>query len=474
MHSPIFIKNLSFFSSSKLCFENFSVAVHPGSKLALIGNNGSGKSSLIKIILKKLQPSSGSIDYPSDLVFSFVEQTIVEHSSLSGAERFNKSLTEALQKEPDVLILDEPTNHLDTSNRKSVMRLLQKFRGTVIFATHDEDLIRTCSNQIWEIRNQQIKVFFGSYDDFVEKKRNTRASLLQRKDFLHKEQKSSHKKLMKEQVRASKSKTLGKKNIKNKKWATVVSNAKALRAQETTGKKQSHNFAKREKINSELCSLKEANTILPTFYIQGNTGSNNLASVRCGSVGHDKLTLVSHIELDIQKGDKISLVGENGCGKSTFIKALLGNIKLQTKGVWNTTSKEEVGYLDQHYHNLDHNKTVIENLEILAPNLNRSILRKHLADFLFFSSGQVQQEVNTLSGGEKARLSLCIIAANTPKLLILDEITNNLDLETKHHIVQVLNRFPGAMLVVSHDKEFLKKLDITMHYTIHDKRLISI
>ncbi len=132
---------------------------------------------------------------------------------------------------------------------------------------------------------------------------------------------------------------------------------------------------------------------------------------------------------------------------------------------------EYIGYLDQHYTTLDPNKTVFEMISELVPHWPHSEIRRHLNDFLFRKSEEVNASVSSLSGGEKARLSLAQIAAKTPKLLILDEVTNNLDLESKNHIIQVLISFPGAMIIISHDSDFLEEIGISDYYQIHDNLL---
>lgn len=136
-----------------------------------------------------------------------------------------------------------------------------------------------------------------------------------------------------------------------------------------------------------------------------------------------------------------------------------------------TTQPAHIGYLDQHYSNLQPNLTVIEHIKELRPDLLEAEARDHLNDFLFRKNEDVSKQAAVLSGGEKARLSLALIAAKTPKLLLLDEITNNLDLETKEHVVQVLKNYPGAMIIISHDDFFLDGLTLDARYNIYDENL---
>lgn len=166
--------------------------------------------------------------------------------------------------------------------------------------------------------------------------------------------------------------------------------------------------------------------------------------------------------------------GKNGSGKSSILKAILGDHRLFKSGEWSTPTHGEIGYLDQHYKNLDPQKSVDENLTFAEPGWSPSDRRRHLNDFLFRKTEEVDVLVKHLSGGEKARLSLALIAAHPPRLLILDEITNNLDLETIEHIRQVLIPYPGALLMVSHDEAFLESLKIDQFYEIRDGRVVRV
>ena len=143
-----------------------------------------------------------------------------------------------------------------------------------------------------------------------------------------------------------------------------------------------------------------------------------------------------------------------------MIKAILDNESVIKSGNWHTPKVSDIGYLDQHYGTLSAEKTVLETIAELVPTWTHIEVRRHLNDFLFRKNEEVNALVRTLSGGEKARLSLAQIAAKTPKLLILDEITNNLDLETKEHVTQVLKAYPGAMIVISHEADFLEEIGI--------------
>ena len=202
---------------------------------------------------------------------------------------------------------------------------------------------------------------------------------------------------------------------------------------------------------------------MPKFSIESyDAGRGMAAHISGASVGYfEKQPLLSGINLSLQGSERLGITGDNGRGKSTLIKAILGDESVFRTGEWHVIKQDDIGYLDQHYGTLNPDKTVLETIADLVPHLPLTEIRRHLNDFLFRKNEEVNAFVNTLSGGEKARLSLAQIAAKTPKLLILDEITNNLDLETKEHIIQALKAYPGTIIVISHDADFLEEIGIS-------------
>ena len=152
----------------------------------------------------------------------------------------------------------------------------------------------------------------------------------------------------------------------------------------------------------------------------------------------------------------------------------MGYNEILTTGSWNIPKVEHIGYLDQHYSTITPELTTFEHISKLQANWTNEEIRHHLHDFLFRKNEEVNQISNNLSGGEKTRLCLGMIAAKTPKLLILDEITNNLDLETKTHVIQVLKEYPAAIIIVSHDTHFLNQINIDQYYEIKNKKLMKL
>jgi len=273
--------------------------------------------------------------------------------------------------------------------------------------------------------------------------------------------------VMKEQVRAAKSRAKGEKHIEQRKWPTIVSDAKARRAAETSGRKKKAINHNKQDLIDQLSELRLPEILKPKFSLEvSGVGSKALVFIQEGACGYDELIL-QNIYLSVGAQDRMAIRGDNGSGKTTLIKAILNDPSVTKSGDWYVPNREDIGYLDQHYGTLDPHKTALETIHDLVPTWTHGDIRRHLNDFLFRKNEEVNALIKTLSGGEKARLTLAQIAAKTPKLLILDEITNNLDLETRAHVIQVLKDYPGAMMVISHDEDFLKAIQITNFYNIN-------
>lgn len=474
MHKPIQFQGLSLSFPHKICFADFSGQVTYGSRIAMIGRNGSGKSTLLKWFAGLIEPSEGDIKSPKECRVGYVPQIIDAFDSFSGGQRFNKALTEALSLNPDILMLDEPTNHLDCNNRRALIRMLRAFEGTLIMVTHDVELLDATVETIWHIDNGRVAVFSGCYDDYQRETRIQRAAIADKLADLNRQKEQAHHALMKEQARAKSSRIRGEKHIQQRKWPTVVSDTKARNAQETSGRKKSAINHKKQELMERLMECRVPEIIQPKFLLNGIESNQTLVTISEGCVGYEEnIPILQNLSFSIKSRERIAIQGSNGSGKSTLVKAILGDSSIIKQGDWILPRSQEIGYLDQHYGTLSQDLTVLDTLSVLLRESSYLDIRKYLNDFLFRKNEEVAAMVSTLSGGEKARLSLAQIAAITPKLLILDEMTNNLDLETREHVIQILQNYPGAMLVISHDADFLTAIGVTNWYDLKDGLLME-
>lgn len=467
MHKPIQIKQLNLSFSHKTCFEEFSTDIDYGSRIAIIGRNGCGKSSLLNLLRGAISPTAGCVHLPPNAVIGYVPQVVTDFSEQSGGERLNNALTQAFNLQPNILLLDEPTNHLDERNRRHVLRWLVHFPGTLLVVSHDVALLRQMVDTFWHIDQGRIHIFTGGFDDYQQARSMQYANLQTSLQRLKSEKKSLHQSLMQEQQRAAKSKSKGAKNIDQRKWPTVVSHAKADRSQQTSGRKKAALSHKKEAVLAELAVLHLPEVIVPKFHLSAKQNRHTILSISQGAIGYvQNHWLLQEIYLSVTAGHRIAIVGDNGSGKSTLLRAILGDPNVIRMGEWPLPKQNAIGYLDQHYQTLSPTDTVLTTISHLMPNCSQVEIRRHLSDFLFRSQEEVNTPIAQLSGGEKARLSLAQIAAFTPELLLLDEVTNNLDLETRQHIIEVLKAYTGSLIVISHDEDFLQAIDIQDHYKI--------
>jgi ATPase subunit of ABC transporter with duplicated ATPase domains len=439
------VEALSLVFPHKICFENFSTVVQDGERIAIVGRNGSGKSSLLKMIAA----ANANVGYVPQLIDRF------EH--FSGGERFNRALSQALSMNPDALLLDEPTNHLDLANRNSLLRMLQNYFGTLLIVTHDREILRKQVDTIWHIDDGKIHIFRGKYDDYMADRRQKREAILRQIEHLNVQKKAAQQSSMKEQERIAKSRANGRKKVENRRWLPAVAAQKINQAEKVQGAKLKAIDTKKQELAEQLEHLKLPETIVPKFSISAaDMGNRMLLSIRKASVGYGEKIVLRDINLSLMSREHLAIVGSNGSGKTTLIRAILREPSITKTGEWDGIPSEQIGHLDQFYATLDAEKTVFETL----PD------RRALNGFLFRKNEEVYNKVKNLSGGEKVRLSLALLSVRTPWLLILDEITNNLDLETKEHVVQVLRAYPGAMVLISHEQDFLEAVRVDQYYAL--------
>ncbi len=456
MNKPIIIKDISLHIDQKICFERVSTQVNPGKKIVVMGANGAGKSTLLKIIQGIMQPTDGQVIIPHGTVFGYVPQTVTDYPELSGGQRFNKALSQALSLSPDVLCLDEPTNHLDQHNRRSLIRMIQNYAGTLIVVSHDPEILALGFDEIWHIEHGKITVFAGNYTEYlVHNESKLQAEARQREQLL-KEKQALRKAVQQEHKRAAQSRAMNKDEPdKNLLGAMKESGSRS------EGKSLKRLSSTQESIQQKLAGSFVHKVIKPKFNLDTHvlSSSKAIVSVVNGSCGYTA-PILHDINLNIQPTERIAITGDNGTGKSTLLKALLRDPRVTIEGQWTLPAQKNIGYLDQHYSTLNPAYNALEVIQEVVPGWGDLEVRKHLNDFLFRTQHEVTTKVKNLSGGEKARLCLARIAAQSPQLLLLDEITNNVDGQTRAHIIEVLKEYPGAMIIVTHDSRFLQALSV--------------
>ncbi|MFV0446906.1 MAG: ABC transporter ATP-binding protein [Vibrio sp.] len=346
-------------------------------------------------------------------------------TDLSGGWQRKAALARALVCDPDVLLLDEPTNHLDVTTIEWLEGFLKDFRGSIIFISHDRSFIKSMATRIVDLDRGQLNSFPGDYENYLtEKEELLRVEELQHAEF--------DKKLAQEEVWI-------RQGIK----ARRTRNEGRVRALKKLRQERSERREVQGKVNLQIDDAARSGKIV--------FEAENL------NYAIDDKCLVDNFSFNIMRGDRIALIGPNGCGKSTLLKLLLGQLTADS-GRLHCGTKLEVAYFDQYREMLDPEKTVIDNLadgkqEVTVGGRQRHAL-SYLQDFLF-APKRARTPVKALSGGEKNRLLLARLFLRSNNLLVLDEPTNDLDIETLELLEDLLANYQGTLLLVSHDREFV-------------------
>ncbi len=465
-------------------------------RVCVLGRNGSGKTTLLKIIVGEIAPNSGSVTFPNGNKPAILGQDIPANTGLSvfeivaegygpegqilchalkdgnGAEtldadrqwrmeqRVNRMLEEleldaesrfddlsggmkrrallgrALVNDPDILVLDEPTNHMDLGSITWLEAFLLKSKTTVIFVTHDRSLIRNLSTRIVEIDLGVVRSFQCSYDTYLSRK----ADLLEAEA---KNQQAFDKRLSNEEA-----------------WLRKGIKARRSRNE---GRVKALKELRRERANRRS---------RPGTAKLGTHGSEQsgrkVVWAENAKIEISRRTILQPFSLEIFRGDRIGIVGPNGSGKTTLVKALLGEIA-PISGKIEQGTKLQIAYFDQLREQFDEDTTVLENLTDGNETVTIQGKSKHAISYLqefLFTPDKARSSIKTLSGGERNRLQLAKLFSRPANLLVLDEPTNDLDLETLEALEEQIGDFPSTLLIVSHDRAFLE--NIVTHLIVID------
>ncbi len=474
------------------------LAIEPGERICLIGRNGAGKSTTLKLINGEIEPDSGAIVSMSGLVVSQLAQSLPEamdlqvhevvqsgltgiqclleqyrHRSqekldaqglkelqelhqlidahggwsidqridatmteldlpptkkvneLSGGWRRRVALAKALVQKPDLLLLDEPTNHLDIVTIKWLENTVFAYPGAVIFITHDRAFLRKLATRIVEIDRGKLTSWPGDFEKYLSRKEK----VLEDED---RQNAKFDKKLEQEEI-----------------WVR-----QGIKARRTRNEGRSRALVKmREERSQRIARDKSARMTIE----EAEQSGRKVIRARKVTYRYEEEALIEDFSIKIMRGDRIGLLGNNGVGKTTLLRLLLGELEPQS-GVIKHGTNLEIGYFDQLRQTLDLEKSVAENVGGGRTHIRLNGKDRHVVGYLkgfLFSPKRSMTPVKALSGGERNRIILAKLFTQPANLLVLDEPTNDLDMQTLEVLEQKLTEFNGTLIIVSHDRQFL-------------------
>jgi len=487
-------------------FNHVNIFLKRGMRAGLVGPNGSGKTTLLRIMLGKDSPDSGNVQVEKSITIGYLAQDIVvgstrsileevlaaypevgelegkilalsdaiskDHENMewvnqlgeaqnrfealggwsleekakkilsglgfadekftepmevfSGGWRMRVALASILLQEPDILFLDEPTNHLDLEATIWLESFLADWKGGMIMISHDREFLDRSVNHILEIDLKKVNLFTGNYTKYTEEKA---LRIEQHRNAFRNQQK---------QIKDTE-RFIDRFRSKNTKATQVQSRVKML--------------DKLEKIEAPTEQNHSMNLRLP----QPGRSPLNVASCRNVTKHYGDIHVFNEMEMIVERGQKIGLVGHNGAGKSTLLKMLAG-VESVTSGAVRIGSSVDSAYYAQHQlETLDSNDTVFESIQKVSPGWSETEMRTYLGSFMF-SGDEIEKYIKVLSGGEKARVALARMLVEPSHLLLLDEPTNHLDMITRNVVESALTQFSGSIVCISHDRHFLNNV----------------
>lgn len=463
------VQNLTKRFGAQVLFENISFSIAEGQKVGLIARNGTGKSTLMSVLMDKEGYESGSIIYRRDLKLGFLEQspqfdpeesvldacfnhkddpekvlkarqiltqlhiTNLEQpmGQLSGGQQKRVALANVLITEPDFLMLDEPTNHLDLEMIEWLEGYLNRGNKTIFMVTHDRFFLDKVCNVILELDDQGIYTYRGNYAYYLEKRQERMDNL--RAEIQH-------------------SKNLYRRELE---WMRRQPQARGHKA-----KYREDAFYELEKVAKQRIEDRQVRLKASTVYIGSKIFECQYVSKAFDDRGEKKVIL-RDFYYNFARFEKMGIVGNNGTGKSTFIKMLLGEVKPDS-GQFDIGETVRFGYFSQEGLKFREDQKVIDVITEIADYIDlgggRYMTASQFLQFFLFTPEEQHNYVYKLSGGEKRKLYLCTVLMRNPNFLVLDEPTNDLDIQTLQVLEEYLQDFAGCVIVVSHDRYFMDKV----------------
>jgi ATP-binding cassette subfamily F protein uup len=465
------LRNIHLENGDNRLFDGIELQIDAGERLCLVGRNGTGKSTLMKLLCREVQADDGEIIHSPDIKIARLQQDVPHGNSakvfdivaagfgdshaeeewqtqwqiesilsrlqldgeqsfddLSGGWKRRALLARALVANPDLLLLDEPTNHLDIPAIEWLENFLLGYKATLLFVSHDRAFVRKLATRIIELDRGRLSSWTGNFDKYQE---NKQAAL---------------------DAEAQQAALFDKRLAEEEVWIR-----QGIKARRTRNEGRVRRL---EAMREEFRQRRNLQGKVQAQIGQASSSGKLVLEASKVSYGFDQQQLIQNFNTTILRGDKIGIIGPNGVGKTTLIKLLLGELAPQ-EGTIRQGTNLQIVYFDQHRSQFDDEKNLRENIspgsDFVEINGQRKHVISYLQDFLF-TPLQIQKPVKVLSGGERNRLLLARLFAQPSNLLVLDEPTNDLDAETLELLEELLIDYAGTLILISHDRSFLNSV----------------
>ena len=468
-------QNVSLRFSGPPLLDNASFDIEAGDRICLVGRNGEGKSTLLKIIQGEMGMDSGEIVKRTGLKVSRMVQEIPAHmegtvrdvvmghiaqdghhdahaeailgktgiaadalfDGLSGGQKRRVLFARAVAENPDLLLLDEPTNHLDIPAIQWLEGIVSRLECAVLFVSHDRAFVRRVANRIFELDRGRVRTWNFPYDKFVQFRDQALAEE-------EKANKLFDKRLAEEEVWIRKG--IQARRTRNEGRVRALIKMRQERAERRT---------RTGSVNMQITEAERSGRLV--------------ARLTDVSFAYEGAPLISHFSTEVSRGDRIGIVGPNGSGKTTLLKLILGEIQ-PDEGDIRLGTNLQIAYFDQMRTRLREDKSLVENVGDGQAYITLNGVRRHVLSYLqdfLFSAERARGPISALSGGERNRLLLACLFSHPSNVLVLDEPTNDLDMETLDLLAELLADYNGTVIVVSHDRAFLDSV-VTGIFAIED------
>jgi macrolide transport system ATP-binding/permease protein len=439
--------------------------VYHGDRIGIVGTNGGGKTTLLKMFANQLNPDAGTVNLFCP--FAYIPQLEVLESSevapkgkqqwgipkisshsLSGGEETRTKIAKALSSDATLIFADEPTSHLDVQGIEKFEKEMQAFQGGVVVISHDQQLLNQVCTSIWEVDNGEIHFYEGNYEEYLKQKQH----LKDRQGFEHEQYRKEKQRLEQAALEKNqKSKTM-------RKTPKRMGNSEARLHKRAVGQKKAKLDRGVKAIESRINQLEkkekpktEDEIAFDIHQFKPIHGKTAISFQEVYAKAGDSLLLFNDLNGFIKPGSKVALIGDNGVGKSTLL-----NMIAQGQDGISIAKPASIGFYYQQLENLDENISILENVKETSRYTEQFI--RTILSRLLFKREDVHKQVHMLSGGERVKTALAKVFLGDYNVLLLDEPTNYLDLKTKEALLMVLKVYPGTIVFVSHDRYFVKEL----------------